>query len=517
MKRATVLLSALLATLVSSFVILFSNFIRRGTIYFALSCVLFSCVANKKSFNPHKKFSPQQLQKDFDLYQNILEERHPSLYWYTSKSIMDKAFEEEREQLKDSLTEYEFRKLLTRINTKIQCGHTSVKASKQYLKYVDTLKSKTTFPLFVKVWNDTVVIVHNIYKNDKRLVRGTIIDSVNGVSVKKLMDTMYHYINADGSNLVAKDQILSTGTWFGSLYTSLYGWKKQYNIAYRDSASNIQHSVLKPVVTKADTTQRGKVVLTKPKKLSRKELLAQARSLKIDSGNSFALMELNSFSEKLKLKRFFRHSFHQLKKQNISNLIIDLRNNGGGRVDNSNLLTRYITDKPFKLADSLYAKTRTSKYSQYIKNDFWSKLTMMFLTSKRASEQYHFRYYEKHYFKPRRRNHFDGSVYILSGGNSFSASTLVMSVLKPQQNVTIVGEPSGGAAYGNSAWFIKEVTLPNTAVRFRLPLFRLVINKSLSKDGQGVLPEVFAGPSTEAIKRGNDYKMQKAMQLIKEK
>ena len=106
-------------------------------------------------------------------------------------------------------------------------------------------------------------------------------------------------------------------------------------------------------------------------------------------------------------------------------------------------------------------------------------------------------------------------VYILTGGNSFSATTLFASSLVKQDNVTVVGEETGGGAYGNSAWLIPDVTLPNTGVRFRLPLFRLVIDKDTPKVGKGVQPEVESKPSIDAIKRGIDYKLEKAMELIK--
>ena len=71
-------------------------------------------------------------------------------------------------------------------------------------------------------------------------------------------------------------------------------------------------------------------------------------------------------------------------------------------------------------------------------------------------------------------------MYILTGGNSFSATTLFVSAVIKQDNVTVVGEETGGGAYGNSAWLIPDVTLPETGVRFRLPLFRLVIDKNYS-------------------------------------
>ena len=78
----------------------------------------------------------------------------------------------------------------------------------------------------------------------------------------------------------------------------------------------------------------------------------------------------------------------------------------------------------------------------------------------------------------------------------------------------MVGEETGGGAYGNSAWLIPDVTLPETGVRFRLPLFRLVIDKNYPKNGRGVQPEVKSLPTIDAIQRGTDYKVEKAMELI---
>ena len=120
------------------------------------------------------------------------------------------------------------------------------------------------------------------------------------------------------------------------------------------------------------------------------------------------------------------------------------------------------------------------------------------------------------YSKQKKKNHYDGKVYILIGGNSFSATTLFVSALMKQDNVTVIGEETGGGAYGNTAWLIPDVTLPATKVRFRLPLFRLVIDKDSPKTGKGVQPEIESKPTIEAIRKGNDYKLDKAMELIRE-
>ena len=84
-----------------------------------------------------------------------------------------------------------------------------------------------------------------------------------------------------------------------------------------------------------------------------------------------------------------------------------------------------------------------------------------------------------------------------------------------QDNVIVVGEETGGGAYGNSAWLIPDVKLPETGVRFRLPLFRLVIDKTVPKNGRGVQPEITSLPSIEAIRRNADFKIETVMELIK--
>ena len=141
---------------------------------------------------------------------------------------------------------------------------------------------------------------------------------------------------------------------------------------------------------------------------------------------------------------------------------------------------------------------------------------MYFITRRGKDGYYHFRYFENRYFKPKTKNHFSGHVYFLTGGNTFSASTLAMQAVMGQSNVTVVGEETGGGAYGNNAWLIPDVTLPNTKVRFRLPLFRLVINRDAQK-GRGIFPEVEALPTVSAIRQSKDYKMEKVLELIKAK
>ena len=226
-------------------------------------------------------------------------------------------------------------------------------------------------------------------------------------------------------------------------------------------------------------------------------------------------MDLGSFGRGYGLRGFFRRSFRTLNEYNIRHLIVDVRSNGGGSVTNSTLLSRYLADHRFKISDSLYAITKNGSYNQYIQHHFWNKLFLFFFTRKRGDGNYHFGYFERHRFRPKKGNHFDGKVYIVTGGNSFSATTLFTAAVAGQENVLVVGEETGGGAYGNTAWLIPDAKLPETGVRFRLPLFRLVMDKNRIKDGRGIQPEVPALPTIDAVRKNIDFKMVKVMELIK--
>lgn len=484
---------------------------------FAALTILFfanSCSVRKTNYNPYKKFSPQQLHRDYQLFRTILEESHPSLYWYTPKDSVDYYFKVGESKLNDSLPEYKFRNVLSYVLAQIHCGHTNVRASKAAVNYSEHIKS-WMFPLNIKAWKDTVVVTSNLSRKDSNIMRGVLLKSIDNKPIAVIVDSMFRHISADGYNLTHKYQTISNTGVFRSLYGSIYGLKWKTPIEYVDTSGVLKKTEVSLATLITDSARLRREALHHPSKKERnKQLLQVVRNLKIDSSLHTAFLEVNTFATGNKLRKFFRQSFKKIHRQHVSNLVVDMRSNGGGSVILSNLLTRYISSKPFKIADTLYAVKRKRLYKRYEDNYFLNRLFLLFLTHKKADGHYHFSHYENKYFKPRKKNHFNGTTYILIGGNTFSAATLFTKSLVDQPNVIVIGEETGGGAYGNTAWLIPEVTLPNTKVRFRLPLFRLVIDKNALR-GRGVMPEVEVDPSVDAIRKNEDYKMSKVLEMIK--
>src|SRR6266404_2679114 len=221
--------------------------------------VVTGCGTLKSSFNPGKKYSPQQLEKDYTIFQNVLEESHPGLYWYTPRDSMDYYFDWGKQQIQDSLTEPEFKKVLSYVLAKMDCGHTTVRSSKKYSKYLDTLKNEKFFPLSLKLWNDTTVVAANLNRRDTILKRGTIVQAIDHKIMKQITDTLFKFISSDGYNLTHKFQSLSNRGYFGSIYTSVYGLQNKYTIDYLDSLGKT-HSVVIPIYDPSkDTFNRAAI------------------------------------------------------------------------------------------------------------------------------------------------------------------------------------------------------------------------------------------------------------------
>jgi hypothetical protein len=466
-----------------------------------------------KNYSPDKKFSQDELQKDYTLLRNILEKKHPSLYWYTPKDSMDNFFEQGYQHIKDSMTELQFGwEIIAPLTNKIRCGHTSFTMSSGWNKFIRD-KRIPSFPLLLKIWADTMVVIGNINTKDSVIKRGTLITAVNGIRNHDLLKKMFSYLAQDGYAENVNYIRLSMN--FPYFHRNIFGLYKNYLIQYIDSTGNEKKAFIPYYDPSADTLEKDKKFsFNAERKLSRQQKLQWIRSLKTDTVQSIATLKINSFT-KGHLQSFFRRSFKKINNKNIQHLIIDVRNNGGGNINNFVYLARFIRNSSFKVADTAASIAKNFRpFSKYIKADFFDKPALFFLTRKGNDNKYHFGFWEKRSIKPRQRNHFNGDVYVLTNGLTFSASALFCNAVKGQSNVQLVGEETGGGWYGNSGIVIPDIVLPNTRLKVRLPFFRLVQYNHVAQKGTGVLPDVFISPTLNDVRNNVDRKMEVVKEII---
>ena len=483
-----------------------------------LLLILASCAVSNKNYNPGKKYTRLQLQQDYSLLRNILEKKHPALYWYTSKDSMNFYFDSLYNVIADSMTELQFGwQVLAPLTQKIHCGHTNFSMSTHWDKYIKD-KVIPSFPLYVRVWGDTMVVIGNLNKKDSIIKRGTLITSINGIRNIELFQKLFQYMPLDGYSTNVNYLRLSSS--FPYYHRNIFGIYKNYRVGYIDSLG-VEKTTLLPMFSPVADSFAKKIrtdsIIKKKHKPTKKQRKEVFRSMVIDSTNNTAILTLNTFTngEGNHLRRFIKHSFKTIKQRQIKNLIVDLRKNGGGDVNMSVLLTKYLRNTSFSFADTAYAVTKSlSPYSKYFKPGFVDNISLRFITRQKKDGFYHFGYLERHKFYPKTKNHFEGKIYVLTSGFTFSASSIFCNAVKGQKNVLIAGEETGGGWYGNSGLLIPDIILPVTKLKVRLPLFKIVQFKHVQLKGGGVMPDILIPPTLASVKENVDKKMELVKHLI---
>jgi hypothetical protein len=485
------------------------------------SCVIMlvvffaSCKTTSKNYNPDKRYTRQQLQEDYSLLRNILEKKHPSLYWYTSKDSMDYYFDTYYQDIEDSMTEQQFGwEVLAPLTNKIHCGHTSFVMSKGWNNFIVN-RTVPSFPLYMKIWKDTMVVIKNLDAKDSVLKNGTLITSINSISNKEMIDYMFDYLPVDGyaENL----NYIRLSSNFPYFHRNIYGIYKNYRVGYIDSTGEEKTTLIPLYNLSNDSAKAQQDKLSRRQR--KKQYINNFRSLTFDTSINTAVLTLNTFSKGggRHLGHFIRSSFKKIKKDAAKNVILDLRINGGGDIDMFILLAKYLRNTPFKVSDSVYAISQTLRpYGKYIGHSWINNIGLFFLTKKNSKGEYQYGYYQRHFYHPKTRNHFNGNLYVLISGTTFSASTLFCNAVKGQSNVKLVGEVTGGGWYGNNGIMIPEITLPNTKLRVRLPLFRMVQYNHVTKEGQGVSPDILVEPTLDNVRHSIDRKMAFTKDLIRQ-
>jgi C-terminal processing protease CtpA/Prc len=239
------------------------------------------------------------------------------------------------------------------------------------------------------------------------------------------------------------------------------------------------------------------------------------RELKfLDKDSLTAMMSIKAFSNG-NSHDFYEDAFNQLSEANTKNLIIDLRNNGGGRLNEIADLYSYLVSEPYVFIDDYEVVSKTSfLHMNYFKGSGY--ITKFFKILGAPI------FYPLFYFKTRKEenvtylsnrhsklcnpkpNNFKGKMYVLINGGSFSASSIISSNLKSNQRAFFVGKETGGAYNGTVAAQIPLVQLPNSKVNLRIGLALVSATGKTNIEGRGIFPDKEISPTLDDRKNNID-------------
>lgn len=286
-------------------------------------------------------FSREKLQKDFQLFRSILESTHPALYDYTSKEELDSLFESNAAKIDKDLDFNSFLMLMTEVIAKVGCGHSSLWLPGSYW----SISPQRMFPLQLMVSADKAFVAGHL-SGVGAVPEGSEILAVNGVKMKELLDHLKSLNSADGFNPSYREA--KVGEYFAIKYALAYGYPKEFAIEYQvPGERQKKKAILQPV----DKTQ-----------VDRANAKENELSLKQMEEGTVALLTLNSFAyygEVDMFHTFLDSVFRVIEQEQIQNLILDLRGNGGGDPFCASYLWAYLEPEPLPYFEDHYGRYDT--------------------------------------------------------------------------------------------------------------------------------------------------------------
>jgi C-terminal processing protease CtpA/Prc len=109
---------------------------------------------------------------------------------------------------------------------------------------------------------------------------------------------------------------------------------------------------------------------------------------------------------------------------------------------------------------------------------------------------------------------FLGNVFVLIDGGTFSTAADFCAIIHHLKRATIIGEETGGGYYGNNSGPEPRVTLPNSKLQVRVPLYEYW-NAVSGDDGQrrGTIPDHVIPTTASNLVRGIDAQLECALKL----
>lgn len=395
-----------------------------------------------------KYLSNEEMLEDINIYVDSLKKRHIGLYRYNTKKEFKVYVDSLSESLPDSLTTKVFFKTISLINARIRCGHSKVQSHE--------LEKDTNnyFPFTIKRANNKFFISHDFTIPNRKLVNQEI-NSINGIPISSIIAEIKTYIKADG--FIKTEKAQRSEVLFPLHYAKYYETDSIYRVVLNNKDTlNIKALGKEQLYKQLSSTTDN---------LYNNDSIKNIQ-LVINEEKQYFYLKVNSFHVdttifKSKLDSVITQ-INNIKHQ--PNLIIDLRANVGGKVVNENYLLSYLVSK---------------KISSHLKRRY--------LSSKGNLYRYNPDFIVSH------KNNYKGNVYFLIDGFVFSAASEFSAIAKYYNLGKFIGEETGGAEEGCN-YGKKQIELPNSKIKCRIPQHSCIFKKTTSSKGRGVFPDYEVKP-----------------------
>ena len=512
------------------------------------SISLISCNSVKK-YNKtiNSKHSVAELHKDVDFTFKKIKKLQPSLYWFITEEKLELKINSVKKSITKPLTSKEFFFVLSPLVSEIRQGHNSVgypmdKYEKEELKEYKKTTNKFGLLSFENI--EGKVIINKVYDSIQTLKNSELL-KIDNFEVSDLLDKYNSLRSSDGFNTTfierrkgimlqsyyrIENPTLDSVTLRLSLNDSIFDttfYRVKKPVEKKDSLKELEIENLSDTAKSRIKKEKKKKRVFETMRGFSKLTKQYTRSYKFLEDSTVGYIKIRGFMNG-PYQSLYDEFFAEIDTAGCSSIVIDLRDNLGGRLAEIHYLMKYLARGEFITMSDMESKTRIPRTKS-----IWSSnnkplmvllktivtpflYTYELVTSKKINGIV---YHKMNASKPTEpfKNSFKGKIYVLINGNSFSASSIISTNLQGSERATIVGEETGGTFNGTVAGVFKPITLPNSKLHVQFGLGMIRAPYTESPDGFGVIPDFIILPTLEHRKKGIDTELEFVLKQIKDK
>jgi len=463
-----------------------------------------------------QKLTVKGMHDDLFILWSAIKEMHPGYGIYTPTDSLKMAYDKTYASIDSPLYEGDFIDRVYPFLCKLRCGHTQLKHSDGYKRPLNLKLPHLPFEVLVRNHHAWVTTHQTPQMNT-----GDEIISINDKPVSEIIDHGYDLYCGDGYNETFKELFLSEYDGFEDACNKYYHWPGPYKIQLRTSKGDIKTMQVNSIVNDASGSAANQKTVDKWANWTEAKNTGNL-PLRFLNNSSTAIFETKPFAYTDTV--FYKEAFKQVNNRGIKNLILDMRHNTGGDIRVATQLLSYMADGSFSIVRDVKSRLPNPAMNHFVKYFDTSRTTGFNLGYQPANKEglwYHIDVkpvWGKLYGSTAvaKQNHFNGNLYVLIDGATFSSGALFTAALKAQRkNVKFIGRETAGAEEGCNGMTLQELTLPNTKIKVDFPWMRVVSVAKNPAPGCGIMPDYIVNYTPEDVVNKNDPDLKRALNLIK--
>jgi len=457
-------------------------------------------ISLSQNFGNFPEIEKQKLHNDLEILYQGLDKFHSGMYWYTPKDSVDNAFKKVKSLINKDMNVLEFHKLIAPLVALSREDHTDIYLPKSAKEKIN--KESTFIPLTFVFLGTKLYCVKNGSNYQKLIIEGKEIESINGEKPIDIVGKIGNLFASDGYIKTVKYSDLK-GFSFSKYYFYYYGNTKQVNIKFKELENPIIIESLK-----IENINKHLRLRNTNNKVDKEKELLEFKILNPTTAylglHSFSNSDIKKETKEKSLRKFLENSFKSISDNNITNLIIDVSENGGGTEGNEGIVYSYLGDNYQK-----YKKVRAKTQKAILDNGIDKPITLKtfgflqrtFVNKKMTDgslERKQWIGYGLMAYKKEPKNKFSGKVYVIISPITYSGGSEFSNMVYSNDKGIFVGQETGGGYFGNTSGYIKELTLPNSHIEIDIPALQFVMNVEQKLPfGSGVIPDHKVIPTFE--------------------